>query len=93
VKTKRSLPEVAARDAVHDTAIQIRGLNLKFPGQPGTPPVRVLDDVNFDIRRGEFVCIVGPSGCGKSTLLNVVAGFVRPGKGAAQIEGDVRVER
>ena len=92
MRTKRFLPEVAAREAVHDTAVQIRGLNLRYPGHPGAPPVRVLEDVNFDVRRGEFVCIVGPSGCGKSTLLNVVAGFVRPGKGAAQIEGNVRVE-
>jgi NitT/TauT family transport system ATP-binding protein len=92
VKTKRSVPEVVAREAAHDTAVQIRGLNLKFPGHAGAAPVRVLENVNFEIRRGEFVCIVGPSGCGKSTLLNVVAGFVRPGKGAAQIEGKVRVE-
>jgi NitT/TauT family transport system ATP-binding protein len=91
VKTKRS-PQVAAREAEHDIAIQIRGLNIKFPGRPGAPPVRVLEDLNFDIRGGEFVCIVGPSGCGKSTLLNVVAGFVRAGNGAAQVEGEVRVE-
>lgn len=92
MKTKQSLPQAAAREAVRDIAVQIRGLNIEFPGRPGAPPVRVLEDVNFDIRRGEFVCIVGPSGCGKSTLLNVIAGFVRPGKGAARIEGDVRVE-
>jgi NitT/TauT family transport system ATP-binding protein len=54
--------------------------------------VRVLANVDLEIRRGEFVCIVGPSGCGKSTLLNVVAGFVRPSSGAARVEGEVRVE-
>ena len=36
---------------------------------------RVLNNVNLEIRRREFVCILGPSGCGKTTLLRCVAGF------------------
>ena len=35
----------------------------------------VLNNVNIDVKNGEFVTIVGPSGCGKSTLLNIVAGI------------------
>jgi NitT/TauT family transport system ATP-binding protein len=45
---------------------------------------RVLQDVNFEVQRGEFLSIVGKSGCGKSTLLNALAGFINK-KGDVQI--------
>jgi NitT/TauT family transport system ATP-binding protein len=32
--------------------------------------------LNFDVRRGEFVCILGPSGCGKSTSLRMIGGLL-----------------
>jgi NitT/TauT family transport system ATP-binding protein len=45
----------------------------------------VLNNVNIDIKNGEFVTIVGPSGCGKSTLLNIVAGIDRTYSGEIAI--------
>jgi ABC-type nitrate/sulfonate/bicarbonate transport system ATPase subunit len=50
--------------------------------------VRVLEDIDLDVRSGEFVCILGPSGCGKSTLLNIVAGFLTPTGGTVRIDGE-----
>lgn len=50
--------------------------------------VRVLDDINLEVRAGEFVCILGPSGCGKSTLLNIVGGFLAPTEGSVAIDGE-----
>ena len=41
----------------------------------------VLDDINLDIRKGEFITLLGPSGCGKTTLLRMIAGFLRPDSG------------
>ncbi len=37
--------------------------------------ISVLEDVNFSVSEGDFVCLVGPSGCGKSTLLRIIAGL------------------
>lgn len=47
--------------------------------------LRVLDDINLEVQKGEMVCILGPSGCGKSTLLRIVAGFDHPSAGSVTI--------
>lgn len=49
--------------------------------------VVALKDINLEIEKGEFVCLLGPSGCGKSTLLNAVAGFQPPSAGEIVIDG------
>jgi ABC-type Fe3+/spermidine/putrescine transport system ATPase subunit len=46
-----------------------------------------VDDLSFDVARGEIVCLLGPSGCGKTTTLRMVAGFVAPTAGDIAIEG------
>jgi NitT/TauT family transport system ATP-binding protein len=50
--------------------------------------VDALIDVNLEVKRGEFICIVGPSGCGKTTLLRVLAGLEWPTRGEAVIVQD-----
>ncbi len=42
---------------------------------------KVLQDITFDVKEGEFIAIVGPSGCGKSTLLNIICGLVKAKSG------------
>jgi putative spermidine/putrescine transport system ATP-binding protein len=46
-----------------------------------------VEDLSFDVERGEIVCLLGPSGCGKTTTLRMVAGFVRPTAGEIAIDG------
>ena len=49
------------------------------------PGTRALDNVNFDVTRGEMLCIIGPSGSGKSTLLSVLAGQLEPTRGRVRL--------
>lgn len=67
------------------TKIEVRGVEKGFATDAG--PLRVVESVSFDVRDGEFVALVGPSGCGKSTLMNMIAGFLRPDRGAVLIDG------
>jgi len=60
-------------------------VSVEFPSAHG--PLRVVDDVSYEIRDREFVAVIGPSGCGKTTMLNIVAGFVHPTAGAVLLDG------
>ena len=46
-----------------------------------------LNNINLDVKRGEFISIMGPSGCGKSTLLNIMGLLDEPSKGTIDIDG------
>jgi sulfonate transport system ATP-binding protein len=48
----------------------------------------VLDDVSFDVMKGEFLCIVGPTGCGKTTFLNSLTHLYEIDKGSITINGE-----
>lgn len=48
-----------------------------------------LQDISFDVRRGETFCIVGENGSGKSTLLQIVAGILQPASGEVEVKGRV----
>jgi len=65
--------------------IQINAVNKIF--STGGREVVALKNINLDVQRGEFICLLGPSGCGKSTLLNAVAGFSSPTTGSILVDG------
>ncbi|WP_411826776.1 ATP-binding cassette domain-containing protein [Luteolibacter sp. AS25] len=48
---------------------------------------RALDQINFEVKRGEMLCIIGPSGSGKSTLLAVLSGQRKPTRGRVNLNG------
>jgi NitT/TauT family transport system ATP-binding protein len=47
-----------------------------------------VSDVNFGVKKGEFVSVVGPSGCGKSTILSMTAGLYQPSEGEVLVSGE-----
>ena len=53
--------------------LKIRHLTKKYTTQK--EETTIINDLNLEIQKGEFVCILGPSGCGKSTLIRCIAGF------------------
>jgi len=57
------------------------------------PDARALDHINFEVKRGEMLCIIGPSGSGKSTLLAVLSGQREPTRGKVKLNGFSLYER
>jgi nitrate/nitrite transport system ATP-binding protein len=66
--------------------LEIDGLAKRFPGSKDEL-LTVFENVNFDIQKGEFVCIIGHSGCGKSTIMDVLAGLDEPTEGVVTMDG------
>ena len=69
-----------------DVMIQASGLSKRFG------PVRALDKVSFEVKRGEVVGFLGPNGAGKSTTMRMILGLDRPTDGIALVNGRPYVE-
>lgn len=68
-----------------DIILQIKNIKKSF--SINDSELQVLDDINLDIKRGEFVSIVGFSGCGKSTLLRIISGLEIKDQGEIILNG------
>ncbi len=62
--------------------------NLKKYYGKGESQVKALDDVSFDVYKGEMLVLLGNSGCGKSTLLNIIGGMDSPTDGHVLLNGE-----
>lgn len=62
--------------------LSIRNIHFAYPGC-----LPVLDDVSFNIEKGELVSLLGPNGCGKTTLLKTILGIMHPDSGKIFLEG------
>ncbi|MBR4493618.1 MAG: ABC transporter ATP-binding protein [Clostridiales bacterium] len=66
--------------------LQISDLNRTYNDDDGND-VEALNDVNLEVREGEFISIIGASGCGKTTLLRTIAGLDKPDSGSIVMDG------
>ncbi|GAA1123517.1 ABC transporter ATP-binding protein [Citricoccus alkalitolerans] len=69
-----------------DILLSVRSMKKVYPTPGG--PVEAVRDLTFDLRRGEFACIVGPSGSGKTTLLKCISGLMSPTSGEVVLDGE-----
>src|SRR4029077_5735706 len=66
--------------------IKVRGLNKTY--SRGGEKIQVLQGLNLDVDKGDFVAFMGPSGSGKTTLLNLLGGLDVPTQGSITVDGD-----
>ena len=70
------------------TAVLLRGVKKRYPPrEPGLPPQHLLQGVDLEVQRGEFVAVEGQSGTGKSTLLHILGGLDRAYQGEVHVLG------
>src|ERR1700682_1140957 len=69
--------------------IEISHLSKTFKDGKRKSDVVALDDINLEVAKNQFLCLLGPSGCGKSTLLNMIAGFEKPSSGTVTVDGQL----
>jgi branched-chain amino acid transport system permease protein len=71
----------APRAITGDLLLRVNNLSKSFGG------LRAVQEVSFEVRKGELVGIIGPNGAGKTTLFNLLNGFIRPDAGAIEFAG------
>src|SRR3954453_8189759 len=79
-----------ARESAQASAeivISVRGLTKVFKDFWGRPRARAVDNVDFEVRRGEVFGLLGPNGSGKSTTVKMLLGLLYPTKGHIEVFG------
>jgi NitT/TauT family transport system ATP-binding protein len=69
--------------ASEQAVVSLKGVRKEF----GRGGIVALEDIELDVRAGEFVSLIGPSGCGKSTLLRIVGDLIQPTAGDVVVNG------
>ncbi len=77
----------AAGGRPEDVVISVRGLTKVFKDFWGRPKARAVDNVDFDVRRGEVFGLLGPNGSGKSTTVKLLLGLLYPTRGHIEVFG------
>lgn len=70
------------KEISNDNILEVRNLSISFGG------LKAVDDVTFDLKRGELLGLIGPNGAGKTTLFNMLSGVYTPTSGDILLDGD-----
>jgi len=76
-----AIAAAARRAPAGEVLLRVSNLSRAFGG------LRAVQDVSFEVRKGEVLGIIGPNGAGKTTLFNLLNGFIRPDAGEVTFEG------
>ncbi|MCS7090078.1 MAG: ABC transporter ATP-binding protein [Verrucomicrobiota bacterium] len=77
----------AATGTPAEVVVSVRGLTKVFRDFWGRPKARAVDNVDFDVHRGEVFGLLGPNGSGKSTTVKLLLGLLHPTRGTIQVFG------
>ena len=80
-------PRVIEGEAT-ETILEVANVSKSFTSPDGSP-LPVLENISFDLRKGEIVALLGKSGSGKSTLLRCIAGLIGPSSGEITYRGEL----
>ena len=72
---------------MNDNILSIKHLYKSYNSLDGE--IQAIEDLNFDVKKGEFLSIIGSSGCGKSTILNILTGLDKDYTGSYILDKDV----
>ena len=65
----------------HENALEVRNLRKAFG------VIKAVDEIEFELKQGEFLTIFGPNGAGKTTLIKILSGLTKPTSGTAKVAG------
>ncbi len=82
-----NLPAPAGSQKPAEVVISVRGLTKVFRDFWNRPKARAVDNVDFEVRRGEVFGLLGPNGSGKSTTVKLLLGLLNPTKGHIEVFG------
>jgi len=80
-------PGTKPTETARETVVSVRGLTKVFKDFWGRPKARAVDNVDFEVRRGEVFGLLGPNGSGKSTTVKLLLGLLYPTKGHIEVFG------
>lgn len=76
--------EIKNINLIYRKSVIFKDIFFQYPNQK----YPVFQNVNFEIQKGEMICVVGPSGAGKSTLIDILCGLLPPEKGSVLVDGE-----